>query len=218
MFTPVVGVAPQTSTIDFFGAKGSGTLTSQVFVDPGAGPGGANLYAYAYQLSTNNVNDAGGQPVHINAAAFQFNATPTETTAGGSTTPVFGYTISNGSVGAFGTPVATAGGAAPEPSSLTWTPGKVTGSVLANFNVGPQGQLNGGDTSSVFAILSTQAPSSTLTYAGVLSSIPQQSLNGVIVPTAGPISPIPSPEPTTVLAWAGMAGAVAFVRHRRKKA
>jgi MYXO-CTERM domain-containing protein len=193
-------------------------LTSQVFVDQGAGPGGANLYAYAYQVSTNNVNDAGGQPAHINTTSFQFNATPTGTTVGGSTTPVFGYTIADAKVGAFGTPTAAAGGAAPAPSSFTWTPGSVTGSILANFNVGSQGQLNGGDTSAVFTVLSTQAPSANLSFAGVLSSIPQTSLNGVIVPVAGPISPIPSPEPTTVLAWAGMAGAVALVRRRRRKA
>jgi MYXO-CTERM domain-containing protein len=220
LFTPVAGVAPQTSTIDFYGAKGAGTLTSQVFVDQGAGPGGANLYAYAYQISSNKgVNDAGGQPTHINAASWQFNATPTATLvgAGNSTNPVFGYTI-QGAVGSLGTPTSAAGGAVPMPSSLTWTPGSVTGSVLANFNVGPQGQLNGGDTSATFAVLSTQAPSTTFSFAGVLSSIPQTSLNGVLAPTAGPISPIPSPEPTTVLAWAGMAGAVALVRRRRRKA
>jgi MYXO-CTERM domain-containing protein len=217
LFTPVAGVAPQTSTVNFFGAAGAGTLTSQVFVDPGAGPGGANLYAYAYQVSTNNVNDSGGQPVHINAASWQFNATPTGTTVFGNTSPVFGATISNAAIGSFATPTAAAGGTPPAPSSLTWTPGSVTGSVLANFNVGAQGQLNGGDTSAIFTVLSTQAPSSTFSFAGVLSSIPQTSLNGVIAPLAGPISPIPSPEPTTVLAWAGMAGAVALVRRRRRK-
>jgi MYXO-CTERM domain-containing protein len=217
LFTPVAGLAPQTSSVDFLGAKGAGTLTSQVFVDPGAGPGGANLYAYAYQVSTNNVNDSGGQPVHINAASWQFNATPTGTTIFGNTSPVFGATITDGPIKGFATPVAAAGGAGPAPSSLTWTPGSVTGSVLANFNVGAQGQLNGGDTSAIFTVLSTQAPSTTFSFAGVLSSIPQNGAPLVYDPTPGPISPIPSPEPTTVLAWAGMAGAVALVRRRRRK-
>jgi hypothetical protein len=219
LFSPSTS-ATQSSTVDFFNESGaSGTLRSQVFVggkSTADGIDATGLYAYAYQVSTNNVTDKNGQPIHISSAEFQFNSTPAGTTFGTGGNTVFGYTIADGKVGDLPTPASASGGAGSAPASLTWQPGSVTGSVLANFNTSSSAPLSGVDTSATFVVLSTQPPSSNLTSAGVLSALSQTSVNLVNTPTSGSISPIPIPEPTTVLAWAGMAGAVVFVRRARK--
>ncbi|HEY2157371.1 MAG TPA: hypothetical protein VGH33_17215, partial [Isosphaeraceae bacterium] len=104
------------------------------------------------------------------------------------------------------------------PSSLSWQPGSTIGSIRASY-VDPMtstGPLTPGETSATFVVLSTQPPATNFQYAGVLSSSPQQGAPAVFAPTAGTVSPIPIPEPATVLAWAGMAGAVALARRARK--
>lgn len=210
--------AAQTSTIDFNGAPNSGVLASQVFTggkDATSGVDATGLYAYAYQVAVNNVTNAQGEPTHIDGASWQFNATPT-TLAGSPTN--FAYTIKDGAVGGLSAP--TSDGTTP---NLSWQPGTTIGSIRANF-VDPMTQappLTPGETSATFVVLSTQPPASNFQYAGVLSSNPQTGAPAVFSPSAGKIgeiSPSPVPEPTTVLAWAGMAGAVMLARRTRSKA
>jgi hypothetical protein len=210
LFKPDTAV--QTSTIDFSGAPGAGTLTSQVFTGTSAnGVDATGLYAYAYQVSMNNTNNASGEPVHLDGTSWQFNATPTGSNLTGTGTD-FAYLV-NGPIGGLGTP--TTGSASP---TLSWQSGKNIGSILATYANGTTeaAPLGAGATSATFVVLSTQPPSTNFQFAGVLSSDPQTSAPAVFSPSAGSISPIPIPEPATVLAWAGMAGAVALARRTRK--
>ena len=202
----------QTSTIDFAGATGAGTLSSQVFAGGKAnGEDATGLYAYAYQVSLNNTNNASGEPVHLDGTSWQFNATPTGSNLTGTGTD-YAYTV-NGAVGGLAAP--TTGSASP---TLSWQSGKNIGSILATYANGSTeaAPLGAGATSATFVVLSTQPPSTNFQFAGVLSSDPQTSAPAVFSPSAGSISPIPIPEPATVLAWAGMAGAVMLVRRTRK--
>ena len=213
LFKPTTGA--QTSTIDFNGAPNSGTLSSQVFTggkDAANGVDATGLYAYAYQVAVNNVTNAQGEPTHVDGASWQFNATPTGSSLGSSVTN-FAYTVKDGAVGGLAAP--TADGTAP---NLSWQPGTTIGSIRANF-VDPAtgaGPLTPGETSATFVVLSTQPPATNFQLAGVLSSNPQTGAPAVFAPSAGTISPIPIPEPTTVLAWAGMAGGVVLARRTRK--
>jgi hypothetical protein len=210
LFKPDTAV--QTSTIDFAGAPGAGTISSQVFSGGTAnGVDATGLYAYAYQVSMNNVTNASGEPVHVDGSSWQFNATPTGTNLTGTGTD-FAYLV-NGAVGGLGTP--STGTSSP---TLSWQSGKNIGSILATYADGSStaNPLAAGSTSATFVVLSTQPPASNFQYAGVLSSDPQTSAPAVYSPAAGSISPIPIPEPATVLAWAGMAGAVLLVRRTRK--
>ncbi len=202
--------------IDFASKANSGTLSSQVFIggkDAANGMDATGLYAYAYQVAVNNVTNAQGEPTHIDGASWQFNATPTGTNLTGAGTN-FAYTVSNGAVGGLAAP---AGGAA-GPANISWQPGSTIGSIRASFvdPVSGTPPLTPGETSATFVVLSTQPPSTNFQLAGVLSSNPQQGDPPVFAPSAGSISPIPIPEPTTVLAWAGMAGAVVLARRTRK--
>jgi len=213
LFKPSTAV--QNSTVDFAGATGAGTLSSQVFAggkDAATGTDATGLYAYAYQVSLKNNNDSAGEPVHVDGSAWQFNATPTGSSLSGTGTN-FAYLINDGKVGGLGSP--TDGASAP---TISWQSGKNVGSILTSFASGSttSNPLTAGDTSATFVVLSTQPPSSNFQFAGVLSSNPQQGNPPVFAPSAGAISPIPIPEPTTVLAWAGMAGAVALARRTRK--
>lgn len=216
LFKPDTAAPTQKSSIDFFGAPASGTLTSQVFVggkDAATGTDATGLYAYAYQVAVNNVTNAQGEPTHVDSASWQFNATPTGSNLAGAGTN-YAYTIKDGAVGGLAAP--TGGSAAP--STLSWQSGTSIGSIRANY-VDPTagtGPLTPGETSATFVVLSTQPPASNFQYAGVLSSNPQSGAPAVYSPSAGSISPIPIPEPATVLAWAGMAGAVVLVRRTRK--
>jgi hypothetical protein len=211
LFTPDTAV--QSSTLDFAGAPKAGTLSSQVFTGKSAdGVDATGLYAYAYQVTLNNTNNASGEPVHLDGTSWQFNATPAGSSLAGKGT-TYAYTVSNGAVGGLAAP--TSGAAGPQ---ISWQPGQNIGSILATYADGASttSPLGAGQTSATFVVLSTQPPSSTFQYAGVLSSDPQTSAPAVFSPSAGSISPVPIPEPATVLAWAGMAGAVALARRARK--
>ena len=164
------------------------------------------------QTSVKNVNNAQGEPTHVDGASWQFNATPTGTKFAGKGT-TYAYAVTNGAVGNLAAP--STGATAPP---VSWQPGQNIGSLLANFADSASGfkPLAAGQTSATFVVLSTQPPSSNFQYAGVLSSNPQPSAPAVYSPSAGSISPVPIPEPATVLAWAGMAGAVALARRARK--
>ncbi|HEY2159173.1 MAG TPA: hypothetical protein VGH33_26335, partial [Isosphaeraceae bacterium] len=104
LFKPDTSV--QNSQIDFYGAPNSGTLSSQVFVggkDAATGADATGLYAYAYQVSVNNVTNAQGEPTHVDGASWQFNATPTGSSLAGTGT-AFAYTVANGAVGGLTAP------------------------------------------------------------------------------------------------------------------
>ena len=197
-------------------------MTSQVFAggkDAASGKDATGLYAYAYQVTTNNVTNAQGEKTHIDAGSWQFNATPQGTSFTGTASPVYSYNIKDGAVGSFATPTAAMTGMTARTPSISWQPGMQIGSIRSNFVDASSGSgpLIPGDTSATFVVLSTQPPAANFQYAGILSSNPQQGASAVYSPTAGAISPVPVPEPATLLAWAGIAGAAGLVRRNRKK-
>jgi hypothetical protein len=243
LFAPVSGAPATASSVDFSNATGSGTtqtgtIQSQVFqgvkdTTPGSTLDATGLYAYAYKVTTNNVSNS-GEPVHIDGASWQFNSTPlgtnfTQTGAAGNTatgkptsgitsaglltttTPnpaYYSYVVNNGKIGSLSnssTDVA--------PTSVSWQAGVANGTIRANFT-NANGSLNAGQTSATFVVLSDHPFTSNL--AGALSSTPQTGNPTVYAATGGSISPVPVPEPATILAWAGMAGAVMLVRRTRK--
>ncbi|MBV8487862.1 MAG: hypothetical protein JO161_06250 [Planctomycetaceae bacterium] len=95
-------------------------------------------------------------------------------------------------------------------------PGTKTGSLTFQYldaasNTGP---LQAGSNSATIVVLSTQP------YVNEPVSIqnanPQTVYPMAYSPQDGTIQEIPAPEPATVLAWAGMMGAIALVRHVRR--
>ncbi len=72
---------------------------------------------------------------------------------------------------------------------------------------------SGGD-SATFVVLTNQPY--TQSFVNLTSNTPSVGLTAVDAAGGTVISPSPVPEPTTLLAWAGMAGAVALVRHVRR--
>jgi hypothetical protein len=219
LFTPATdssgnAVPVNTSSFQFDGAPVSGTIQSQVFTGTGKDAG---LTAYAYQIGVNNVNDGNGEPVQVNSASFHFGSTPTTTTFD-----------SNGTdPAATGTSFAVTGGPIgglsnlPQgltPTSLAWQTGSKVGSLTAQFldsksNAGP---IGAGGNSATFVVI-TDTPNFTTNFANVQSPDPQVGgLTTVLAPTGGTIAPVPAPEPTTVLAWAGVLGGIALVRRVRK--
>jgi hypothetical protein len=243
LFMPVSGAPATTSSIDFANATGSGstqtgTIQSQVFqgvkdTTPGSSLDATGLYAYAYKVTTNNVSNS-GEPVHIDGASWQFNSTPLGTnftmpgaagnTATGkptsginaaglltTTTPnpaYYTYVVNNGKVGSLSNSSTDV-----SPTSVSWQAGVTNGTIRANFNTA-NGSLNAGQTSATFVVLSDHPFTTNL--AGALSSTPQTGSPAVYAATGGTISPVPVPEPATILAWAGMAGAAMLVRRTRK--
>jgi hypothetical protein len=93
----------------------------------------------------------------------------------------------------------------------------LTGTLRANFvntstNVPP---LGSGSDSATFVVLTNQPFSQA--FVNVASNTPQTGgLTSVYSAAGTVISPSPVPEPATILAWAGMAGAVALVRKVRR--
>jgi hypothetical protein len=219
LFTPATDssgkvVPVNTSTFQFDGAPVSGTLQSQVFTGTGADAG---LTAYAYQIGVNNATDGSGEPIQVNSASFHFGSTPITTTfpANGTDPAVKGtaFAITGGPVGGLSNQ--------PEgltPTSLAWQPGSSVGSLTAQFldsksNAGP---IGAGGNSAVFVVI-TDTPNFTTNFASVQSPDPQVGgLTTVLAPTGGTVAPVPAPEPTTVLAWAGVLGGIALVRRVRK--
>lgn len=204
------------SDVDFFNSPVAGTLRSQVF-QGAEGTAAAGLYAYAYQLTVNDAKNNVGEPVHVDSASWQFNATPAGTDFTGAGEASYAYSIKDGPVGNLLDPAA-GGAAIRTPASLSWTPGEKIGTIRADY-VDPSSQsgpLASGDKSASFVVISKQPWSDQFQYAGVLSSNPQEGAPAVYSASGGPISPVPVPEPATLLAWAGMAGAALLVRRVRK--
>ena len=216
LFTPIDDAPVLSSTFKYADAPVSGSVNSQVFQGTGAAEG---VYAYAYQYALNNVSDGDDTPVDLRGTSWKFNATPvgSDLTNTGQTT--FAYAIKDGAVGGLGAPVAAPGQGILSPTQLNWLPNTTTGSLLATYFDSASGTpaLQAGATSATFVVLSDKP--FTEKFVGILGSNPidpQSSLTTTYAATGGEIKPIPIPEPSTVLAWTGMAGAVALARRIRK--
>ena len=95
-------------------------------------------------------------------------------------------------------------------------PGSKTGSLTFQYldatqNTGP---LQAGSNSATIVVLSTQPFVNE--PVSLQNANPQTSIPYAYAASGGSIQPVPVPEPTTVLAWAGMIGAVALARRVRK--
>jgi len=214
LFKPIDGVAPITSTYQFMNTPTTGMVQSQVFKGTGSAAG---LYAYAYQIAVNNVTDVNGQPTSVNSATLAFNATPAVANFSGASGPGSAtYVISDGKVGGIDLPNAAPGSIIQSPTSVAWMPGSKTGALTFQYldSTKDAGPLQPGGNSATIVVLSTQP------YVNQPVSL-QNANPQITYPTAysaqgGDIHEVPVPEPTTVLAWAGMIGAVALVRQVRK--
>jgi len=216
LFQPIADAPVKTSSFTYLGAPASGAMQSQVFEGVGSAAG---LFAYAYQLGVNNVNDSDGNAVNLQSASWKFNATPVGTNFLNQANPAYSYVIKDGPVGSMSAPVAAPGQTILGPASLSWQPGTNVGSLVASF-VDPAGgvpALNAGGNSATFVVISDKPFTTQPVNIQSPNPIdPQSSLTLTYSATGGTIQPIPVPEPSTVLAWAGMAGAVVLVRRVRK--
>ena len=212
LFQPISGAAPILSTYQFMNTPATGLVESQVFQGTGAATG---LYAYAYQIAVNNVSDTSGQPTSVNSASLAFNATPTPASFTTGATPSATYAVTNGPVGSINLPQAAPGSVIQTPTSVAWMPGTKTGALTFQYldatqNTGP---LQAGANSATIVVLSTQP------YVNQPVSLqnanPQIAYPSAYSAQGGVIQEVPVPEPATVLAWAGMIGAVALVRRVR---
>jgi hypothetical protein len=189
-------------------ATNSGLVESQVFAGTGQYAG---IYAYAYQLAVNPTT-ANGEPVHVDSASLTFGATPVGSDLNKTGTTSYGYVIPNGQVGGLnlsGTQV---------PSTLSWQTGQTTGFIRAQY-VDPATQtqaLAAGTNSATFVLLSTQPPSSNPPSVNIGGPSATTTIPVAYSAAGGTISPIPAPEPASLLAWAGIAGSLAVARRYRK--
>ena len=198
------------SPFAFSGSTGnSGLIESQVFKGQGAASG---FYAYAYQLAVNNTTDANGNPVHVDSTSYNFGATPVGTDLTNSGTTSYAYVVPNGQVGGLN----LAGTQAP--TTLSWQPQTTSGIIRAQY-VDPESQtqpLTGGGNSATFVLITSQLPSSQPPTVNVGGAAATTTVPVAYVASGGTISPIPIPEPSTILAWTGMVGAIGLVRRFRK--
>ncbi len=185
----------------------------------------AGLEAYAYQVSVspNTTNSMTNSPAYFDGTSFIFNATPTLADLTGSGTKSAAYLVTGGAIGNI-TPLN--GTTAVDPNSLSWqadstgsTTSPYTGTLRAIFdnpttNTPP---LLSGNDSATFVVLTASNQPSAQMDVNIASNTPQiGALTPVYAANGTVISPSPVPEPSTILAWAGMAGAVALVRRVRK--
>jgi hypothetical protein len=214
LFQPIPGVAPIMSTYQFMNTPTTGMVDSQVFQGVGKAAG---LYAYAYQIGVNNVSDVNGQATSVNSATLAFNATPTPANFAGTAGPGSAtYVVPDGPIGGINLPQAAPGSVIQSPTSIAWMPGTKTGSLTFQYLDAPSntGPLQAGSSSATIVVLTNQP------YVNQPVSL-QNANPQITYPTAysaqgGDIHEVPVPEPSTVLAWAGMIGAVALVRRVRQ--
>jgi hypothetical protein len=213
LYTPSTTVL--TSNYDFMNTPNAGVVESQVFTGTGAAAG---TYAYAYQFGVNNAMDTSiQQPTSVNSASMLFNATPvgTDFTHMGSNT--YAYVVTNGQVGGINLPSAAPGSVVQVPSSIAWLPSSTTGSLTFQY-LNPTtgtGPLAAGALSGTVVVISTQP--FTQQFVSVQNPEPQTLYPKAYSPTGGTISPVPAPEPTTMLAWASVIAGVAIGRRFRRR-
>ncbi len=216
LFTPLSNAPALSQPFQLANASGNGqtagTINSEVFQGTGAAAG---LYAYAYQVAVlpTAVDSTNSSPMHVDGTSFLFNGNPISTSVLGPTSSSF--LVNDGTIGGL-TPLANG----ISPNSLSFqvngTGTAATGTLRANF-VNPANDvppLNPGDNSATFVVISNQAFAQS--FVNVTSATPQTGALTAVYAPDGTVFPSPVPEPSTILAWAGMAGAVALVRHVRK--
>ncbi len=207
--------AALTQTYQFNNTPTSGVVESQVFTG-NQGTAAAGLYAYAYQFGVNNVTDTTGQATSVNSAALIFNATPVPTNFTGATTNSDAYVVTNGQIGNINVPTAAPGNVIQTPSQIIWQPNATTGSLAFQYldSTSNSGPLAAGATSGTIVVISNQPFTEQL--VSLQNPDPQTSYPFAYSPTGGTIQEIPAPEPTTVLAWASVLGALAIARKVRQ--
>ncbi len=210
LFQQIDGAPALSSPFQYQGNQISGHVVSQAFKGTGEATG---LYAYGYQYDLNNVTDSDNAPVDLKATSLKFSSTPILTDLTHSGVKVGAYAITDGAAGGIDVP------GTQKPSELDWESNKTSGSLLATyFNKDNQiPSLPAGAHSATFVVLTDQPP--TQKFVGILGSDPiepNSPLTTTYAPLNGTIEPRPVPEPATILAWAGMMGAIALVRRVRK--
>jgi hypothetical protein len=190
----------------------SGMIESQVFKYNGTTADGNPLYAYAYQVGV-APTPAGGDPAaHVDSLSFKFNATGLAADPNHPTNTTYGYIVTNGKVGGLDLPGTQI------PTSLTFQPDAATGYIRAQYVDPTTGTtpVSAGANSATFVLLSNQPPATTMPSVNVGGPEATVGIQKAYVPQPGAIQPAPVPEPATVLAWAGVLGAVALARRARK--
>jgi hypothetical protein len=218
LFTPSTAVL--TEPYAFMNTPNAGVVESQVFTGDANSTQG--LYAYAYQIGVNKVNDTSiNQPTSVNSASTLFNATPVGTNLTGAGT-TYAYVITNGQVGGINVPQAAPNSTVQTPSSIAWLPSSSTGSLTFQY-LNPTthtGPLGAGALSGTVVVISTQP--FTQQYVSLQNPEPQTVYPKAYSPTPGSINQIPAPEPATFLAWTGVIAGLAlgerFRRTRQKGA
>jgi hypothetical protein len=220
-FSPITGAPALQSNFELYNASNPVTGVIQSQVEQGTGQF-AGLYAYIYQVSVspNTTDKTTTAPVHLDGTSFIFNGTPVNTDLTGGGTKSSAWLVTGGAAGSLGAPL---NGTTPvAPDSLSWQANqsgtKLSGTLRANFvntgnNVPP---LSSGNDSATFVVLTNQPYAQN--FVNLTSNTPQTGGLTAVYSAAGTvISPSPVPEPTTILAWAGMAGAIALVRRVRTR-
>jgi len=184
----------------------SGLIESQVF--KGAdGTAAQGLFAYAYQVAVSPASaDKTVEPGHVDSVSFKYNGT-----TAGTGTNAHGFIINDGKVGGLdlaGTQV---------PVALSLQPGHTTNFIRAQYvDPASSGPIGAGANSATFVLLSKEMPADVKPSVNVGGGAATTTVPVAYAANAGAIEPVPVPEPATLLAWAGMAGAVALVRRIRK--
>jgi len=217
LFRPIASAPVLEESYQFLGSPVSGTIRSQVFEGYGAAAG---KYAYAYQVGVNDVKSQAGDSVYVDSVSYKFNDTPEATNYLGLEKPVYGYTVSGGKSGVLLGPTGS-DQTLQKPASLSWISNEVSGALRVHF-VDPDTQtppLDAGSNSAALVVISDAPLPKTVAkeFVNLQSDSPTTGgLTSVYAASGGNISQVPVPEPTTVLAWAGMMGAFAVVRRVRK--
>jgi hypothetical protein len=216
LFQPITNAPALSQPFQLANAGGdgqtAGTINSEVFQGTGAAQG---LYAYAYQVAVlpSAIDSTNSSPMHVDGTSFLFNGNPISTSVLGPNSSSF--LVSDGTIGGL-TPLAN--GIVPNSLSfqVNGSGTSATGTLRSNF-VNPANDvapLNPGDNSATFVVISNQPFSQS--FVNVTSATPQTGALTAVYAPDGTVYPSPVPEPSTILAWAGMAGAVVLVRHVRK--
>jgi hypothetical protein len=212
LYAPIPASPELTASYSFINTPNAGVVESQVFAGTGAATGS---YAYAYQFGVNDVKDTTGQPTNVNSASMYFNATPVVTDFTGKSAT--SYVVTNGQVGSINLPQAAPGSVIQTPSSIAWNPGVTTGSLTFQY-LNPAtstGPLQPGALSGTIVVISTQAPMTQ--PVSIQNPDPQIGYPSAYSPMPGTISPVPAPEPATILAWTSVLAALVVGRRYRRK-
>lgn len=225
LFDPKSDAMASTYQFVGYGDSPTGVIHSQVFQGKD-GTAAAGLFAYAYQVGVANVSstDPNAVPAHVNSASWQFDATPIKTafTTDSSGNPIdaYAYIVKNGSIGGLVPPAPGTGMEIQAPAALSWRPdsSKKFGSITATFAGDDTNPLPAGADSATLVVITKQPY--TTDFAGILSDKPTTgSFPKVYTATGGEVNPVPIPEPSTILAWAGLlAGGAVARRVRRQRA